>query len=154
MTLVTNFQARYSNARALQLTNPDEANATLPDAARLQAAADDIQFGEFEQICGVAYDDTNPRHVAVAVLGVEWRLLKYQGLSAGSAVTAAFTTFNEAAERFAIAGGGRDRITPKSSSVLREIRESSTMAPDFARGNLDDVIPNLPQGGDRTDRTG
>lgn len=153
MTLVTNFQARYSNARVLQLTNPDDANATSFDAARLQAAADDIQFGEFEQICGVAYDDANPRHVAVAVLGVEWRLLRYQGVTAGG-LTGARTEFTEAAERFSIAGGGRDRITPKSSSVLREIRESPSMAPDFARGNFDDVVPNLPQGGDRTDRTG
>lgn len=148
MTLVTNFQARYSSTRVLQLSNPDDAAAVVIDTARLQAAADDIEFGEFPQICGVAYDDTDARHVAVAVLGVEWRLLRYQGVTAAG-LTGARTEFAEAAERFALAGGGRDRITPKSSSNLRTNSESTTMAPDFARGNFCDVVPNLPQGGDR-----
>lgn len=150
MSLAAKFQARYSAKRVLQLTNPDlPASTATVDTDRLEAAADDAE-AEFLALAGVTYDDDNARHVAAAVLGVEWRLMKAAAFK-GDEVKQAWEDFKAACDRFALTGGGRDRIQPTSSSVLTPSDETTGARPDFDRGRWRDVVPTMPGGEDDDD---
>lgn len=151
MTLAAKFQARYSAARVLQLTNPDDpASTNSVDSDRLTAAAEDAEE-EFKALAGVAYDDDNRRHVAAAVLGVEWRLLTYSGNGQGKVVQKAFDLFEAACLRLAKTGGGLDRILPDTDSVLLPTEQSADSRPDFDRRNWGDVVLGMPGGTDDED---
>jgi hypothetical protein len=70
--------ARWSSARAIQLTNPDDATQTSVNSARLLAAVADVQ-GDFRAFSGMNYDESQQEMVAFGVQGVEIYLRRYQG---------------------------------------------------------------------------
>ena len=151
MALVDQVALRYSNARLVALTNPDQPGSTTTvDSARLAAAAADAE-AEFRAVCGVAYDDTDARHVAVAVLAVEWKLLAYTGLHSevSKTVEAAFLA---AAERYALTGGGRHRVGPATSSPLQPSVQESGTRPDFDREHFQAIQLRPPRGRSTDDR--
>lgn len=147
MALSTEVAARYSNVRLVALTNPDTpASTSTVDATRLAAACADAE-AEFAAVCGAAYDGTNAKHVAVAVLAVEWKLLGYSG-SQDVATKLAGEAFLAAAERFALTGGGRARILPQTSSQLtpsQEVPSGVEVRPDFDRSNLSGATLRAPR---------
>lgn len=148
MSLSAKFQARYSASRVAALTNPDQpASTSTADTTRLDAASEDAA-AEFLAVCGVAYDDTDTRHVAVAVLAVEWKLLAYQGQHTEVAEKAA-EAFLAAAERYALTGGGRARQGPVTTSVLTPSSEVTGARPDMDRENLSGIQLRAPRTGGR-----
>ena len=106
MTLRDNFEERYSTARVLQLTNPDETSDTMDvDDQRLDAAVADAE-GEFQDLIQATYDDTNPRHVTLATALVEVLLIE------------------RGAGGVAAAQGLRDRVVDRA----QQLKISSTLA--------------------------
>lgn len=77
MTLRTKVVARYSAQRLLNLTNPDNPGATTLDSDRLDAACDDAT-ADFATHAMLAFDETVPQHVSVAVRRVVALLLDRQ----------------------------------------------------------------------------
>jgi len=125
-------QDRVSAQRLIHLTNPDVAGASTLDAGRLAAAVEDAE-AEFEVRVGVAYDDTDARHVAAAVPGVVALLNERAGTKgAGEMVE----RWNSALDRLRRVTGS-DRITPRTNSVLIPTPEdegrSTPARPDFDR---------------------
>ncbi len=86
MTLRAEFEARFSVARVIQLTNPD-VKASSVDDARLDLAVKDAE-AQFEDWVNAELDLGNPRHVAVAVSLVEVMLIERGtgGLSAAQSL--------------------------------------------------------------------
>ena len=66
MSLTTNFESRYSAHIILNISNPQLSGAKTKDTARIALAETDVK-AVFEDTVGVAYDDDNSKHVAVAV---------------------------------------------------------------------------------------
>lgn len=148
MALSDRITTRLSTARLVGLTNPDAPQATATvDSTRLAAACADAE-AEFEAVCGVAYDDTDARHQAVAVIAAEWKLIYWQGQHADVADRVR-DEFLAAAERLALTRGGRSRILPQTSSQLTPSDEAPnglTVRPDFDRQGMGNLLrqPRAP----------
>lgn len=144
MALTDEVITRYSNARLVQLTNPDAARGTTSvDTTRLAAAATDAA-AEFALLAGTAYDGTDAGHVAAAVLGVIWKLETYAG-PAGANTERSWAAFSEACERVARTEG-RNRVWPTGTGTLDPSTEVANSRPDQDRMRWDDVTPRLPGG--------
>jgi phage gp36-like protein len=144
MALAAEVIARYPNSRLVQLTNPGDGSATTVDTTRLGYAVTDAQ-NEFEDIAGVAYDNSVSKHVTAAVQGVIAFL--YLGAeSPGAAADKEYDRFIEMSERVAEVTG-RNRVKPTTSSILTPSSEqqgTETVRPDTDRENFDDLIPDPP----------
>ena len=153
MTLSAKVQARYPAADLITLTNAGTAvSGSTLDTTRLTAACDDAE-AEFAMVCGVAYDETNAKHVAVAVLAADWKLICL-GREQSPAREAAKREFLESAERLAKTVGGRARILPQTSSRLTpgdEVADGYTVRPDFDRQNLGGITLRAPRSPVRVD---
>lgn len=157
MALSDRVTARVPNSVLVRLTNPGApagAAATSVDTTLLANAASDAE-ASFLQECGVAYDDTNAAHYYPAVLAVLWHLKSYSDLDAPT-VEKAEQKFRDAARRYALAGGGRDRLLPKSTSTLvpSEPPTGVDIRPDSDRSRWEDLTTFLPGGGSVQDRRG
>lgn len=148
MTLSAKVQARYADAELITLTNHGTAtSASTLNTTRLTAACDDAE-AEFEMATGVEYDDDDAKHVAVAVLAADWKLI---GLTRERSAQrdAARVEFLEAAARLAATVGGRARILPQTSSTLTpsvETPDGYEVRPDFDRANLGGALLRSPRG--------
>jgi len=150
-TLVAEVQNRYSAKTLRSLTNPHLATATSSDSDRLQEAADDIESAYFPMYTGVAYDSTDARHVAVAVDGVI--VLLQERSNQASGLGERFDAWTNRAKVLASVTS-RDRVSPKSSSVLTPSPEqvgSEVVRPKLDQQNFDDVKPDPPRGSERSD---
>jgi hypothetical protein len=134
VTLELAVTARVSNARLVQLTNPDNPQATTVDAARLSAAATDAQADMLRE-SGRTYDDTNAVHVSMGVLGVICRLKVIMG------EPAAFDSAECSAWNTALAALKSGRIAPVTDSMLTPSTEQSGARPDADRATFDDAVP-------------
>jgi len=76
MALSDELTNRLSTQKLVDLTNPDTTGATTVDTTRRDAAIADVE-GEFRTIAGVVYDNTDNRHVKIAVKGVVLYLRSY-----------------------------------------------------------------------------
>lgn len=145
MALADEVTARYSASRLRQLTNPNDQDASSTNTTLLAKAVTDIQ-AEFAEITATTYDNSNAKHVAVAVQGVVAKLLTWQE-AAGEKADAAYDRFVERCRALAKVTG-RDRITPKTKSVLTVSDEKTstneTVYPDTDRDHYEDLIPDPP----------
>ena len=144
MSLSTEVIARYPTGRLRQLTNQGDQSATTTDTTVLGLAATDVQ-ADFEIVAGIVYDGTEARHVSVAVEGVIAKL-RVRSEAAGGGADTSHDRYIERLQGLAKVTG-RDRIIPKTSSILTptsEQLESETVRPSFDHPNFDDVIPRPP----------
>lgn len=119
MALVDEVQTRYSTQFLANLTNPDSQGSTSIDSTRLAAAAADVE-ADFKIHAAVAYDNSDARHVAVAVRGVEIRLGLYTGKKGWRE---SFTGWLLDVKALGLVTG-RAKIIPKSTSALTPADET------------------------------
>ena len=142
MSLVSQVQGRYSTAALLQLTNPDDTAAVAYDATRLAYAATDVA-AEFEVLAGVAYDDTDARHVAVCVEGVVAFLMWRVGTKGGEALANAWRKRAETYGKVM----GRDAILPGTNSLMQPTvpgANGETVRPPFDDRVMQGVLLDPP----------
>lgn len=148
MPLTTHVQNRLGTQRLAELTNPPAIGVARPttiDAARLGFAADDAA-AYLEVKCGVAYDDTSARHIAVAVDLVVYFLMLRSGANVES-LQRVKARVDEDLEALRLVTGN-DRIIPISTSELEPTTDSeeqgSPARPYFDPRRLDRMQLNDP----------
>ncbi len=145
MPLSTHVTDRYSTPYLRQVTNPQNPNATTVNTTLLGNAATDVD-ALFEVYSGVAYDDSNQLHIAVAVDGVISFLLERTGQAAARERMEAWITAMRALSRVE----GRNRIVPDSTTKMQpsaDDRLSTTPRPAFDDRRFDAVLPAPPRTG-------
>ncbi len=145
MPLSTHVQNRYSSEYLVQLTNPQNRNASTIDTTLLGFSVDDVD-ALFDVYAGVAYDDADATHIAVAVEGVIAFLMRRTGQSAAEARVTAWLSSIRAL------GGveGRNRVTPDSTTRFQpsaDDRLTSTPRPAFDDRRFDPFQPKPPAAG-------
>lgn len=140
MPLATHVQNRYSAQILRELTNPDDASATALNSGRLDRAVEDVQ-GDFRIYAGVAYVDTDARHIAAAVVGVIQKLRIYMGQIADAA--AAEDDWHARLKSLSLVTS-RERISPTLASNLTD--DNPNAEPPFRDSNFDDYLPGEPIG--------
>jgi hypothetical protein len=138
MTLLSNWQARYSSIRQVQLTRPDAPTSTTADTTFAGYGVTDIT-AELLNV-GITYSDTNPQHVACAVAGVTAWCLDHGADPAGGAVQ---KWRDSELERLRLATS-QNRAFPDSTSELTtsdEVEDGQTVYPDFDRAHFRLLIP-------------
>ena len=150
MTLATEWTARVSTARAVELTNPDDATATAVDATRLAAAAADAG-ARFTALTGVsAISLTDARHVQAGVLGITAVLYSYRALPQSAAGEAAEKAFADACDGIRRQSGGAGApVMPRTSSTLDPTTDADMgrTKPSFDPANLGSLLPAPPSAG-------
>lgn len=143
MTLLTDYQARYSDELRMNASNPQNSGATTINTAREGYAANDAE-GDFIAICGVDYDGTNKIHVTAATPLVYYKLLVFTGQADGS-------WYDKQLERLSKWYRlvlGRNRMVPKSSSNLSPTEPESGLVPMDDISQFQPYVGNAP--GDAT----
>jgi hypothetical protein len=134
----------------VNLTNPADPSATIVNTTVLDAAADDAS-ADFVIYSGVAYDEnpvTNPlasQHIAVGVEGVVAKLALRTG-TGGNYARTAHDDFIARLRDLALVAG-RDRISPRTDSVLQPTSEqvgTEVVRPEFDWTRFGDLIPDSP----------
>lgn len=141
MSLAGNVQTRIPTRRLRELTNANDHSASSTNTTILGLACDDVEE-YFAEYCGVAYDDTNTHHVAVAVQGVV-ALLKAWASDNETSWEKWITRAEHAALTL-----GRDRFAPSSSSTLTPSDEGgedgTEVRPALDSEAFDGYKPGMP----------
>lgn len=124
MSLLTDYQARYSTEIRTNASNPQNSSASTVDSTRESLAAADAQ-ADFEAICGVTYSSSNTTHVAAGVPLVYYRLLLYTAQTSEEM----YEKQLQRLEKWYKLVLGRDRITPTTNSLLDPTEEPSQSKP-------------------------
>ena len=145
MALADEVIARYPASRLKQLTNPNDQAASTVDTTVLGYAVADV-IADFLTYCATTFDVTDSRHVSVAVKGVVATLALQTEAAGGNAQT----DFDKYLDRLKDLARvtGRDRITPRTKSVLTPTAErlgTETVRPDTDRPDYEDLIPDAPR---------
>lgn len=146
MALIDRVKARYPEQKLIELTNKDDKTATTIDDTRLAVAITDTETA-FETLVGLAYDDTDARHVRVAVRGVIVHLLNDSEL--GPLSDERYDHWRTMCEDLAKVTS-RARILPDILSTDPDYDEDEDEA-DFGRARFDDLIPGAPGSSDEED---
>lgn len=149
MSLTTQVTDRISGQLLIELTNHGSTTASSVNSTRLAAAVADAE-GQFLVEVGVAYDDSDAAHVAVAVDGVLWYLHIRTGQT-GRNVDAIQSRWNAGLIRLAATRGSERRLLPTSSSPLEASTETTGRRPDSDRDRWSDYVPAAPGGDDDED---
>ncbi len=145
MPLATDVRNRYSTQYIVELTNPGDRNATTFDGTRLQFAVDDVE-ALFQVYAGVVYDETNARHLAIAVEGVIAFLIRRTGQATAEARMAVWLTSIRDLGRVE----GRNKVTPDSTTRFQpsaDDRLTTTPRPAFDDRRFDPFMPKSPAAG-------
>jgi hypothetical protein len=146
MALWDEVAARYSARQLVALTNPDEQAPTTVGAVRRDAAVADA-MADFATYARVAYDGSDPAHVAAAVEGVVAYLIARGGAAAGVAAS----TLREYRDKLRML---RPRLLPTTESRLEPVDEFANrerVRPDFDRDRFRHIIPDGPRPGGSDD---
>ena len=144
MSVLTDaYEARYSVQRVVELTNPGDPNATTKNATKLAAAGTDTE-ARFPVEVGVAFDETDARHVQAAIGGVHAFLHIYLDGGAGPKMLKAWIADHLKPLSLVT---GRDRIAPSSTSNLRPSTPRA-VKPGFDIGAFDGMALDNPAGSD------
>jgi len=146
MTLQVNATLRLSTQLLVELTNPGEPSETTVNTSVLDAAVADTQ-AVFLIETGIAYDDTDALHVAIAVQGVLVFLMQYSGIT-GRNTQQVTERWNRGLVQIATTRGSEQRISPTSSSTLDPSTERAGSRPDQDRSRWRGFVPNAVGGGD------
>lgn len=143
--LSTHVQNRYSTQYLVELTNPQDRNATEINVTLLNNAFTDIS-SLFEVHAGVTYDDSDPRHIATAVEGIIALLMLRTGQTAAAGRMGAWLDSVRALGEIT----GRNRVTPDSTTKMQpseDDRLTSTPRPAFDDRRFDAFLPSSPAAG-------
>lgn len=142
MSLTTEWQARLSSARRIQLTNPDTPSASTEDATRLAAAVADTQ-ANFAVLTGATFDATNAQHIAAGIRGVTAFLVSYGAQPQSEYSRGVMKDWRDAcAALTSLAPGTTSLLTPSTPDT-----SGGPIRPDFDRENVSGIIPRAPVGG-------
>ena len=134
-----------TNPRLKQLTNPGVQAASSVNTAVLDLASTDVE-ADFQTYAGVAYDNTEARHVSVGVWGVIAKLAM-QGEAAGSTAIALDERWVEKLEALGKVTG-RNRVKMSTKSTLTptpEQQDAETVRPPFDWPIFDDILLDPPK---------
>lgn len=141
MALTDEVQNRYSSQLLINVTRPQNSNATTIDTDRLNEAIQDVT-GDFEMM-GIDLDqaitDDDKRHIRVAVAGVYALLLQWSGRGGGDEMEAYNQKLNLLRE-----STSRDRISPTTDSLLTPTKDNSGDLPATDRKQFQGYIPGAP----------
>lgn len=143
MSLLTDYQARYSTQLRINASNPQLSSATTVDSTRETNAAADAQ-ADFETICGVTYSSSNTVHVSAAVPLVYYKLMVLTGQASGEW----YDKQLERLEKWYRLVLGRNRITPTTNSKLTPTEETANGLPFADSSVFDRFVGNAPSGTD------
>lgn len=146
MTLLADYQARYSTQIRTNLSNPQNSSPTTPNATNETNAAADAQ-ADFEAVCGVAYSSSVTTHVAAAVPLVVAKLQVYTGQADDTYYDAALKRCQDI-YRLVL---GRNRISPSTDSTLTPTTERAGDKPAFDKSQFKRFIGNAPGRNTNTD---
>jgi len=149
MTLLADYQARYSTQVRVNASNPQSSAATTVDSTRETNAAADAQ-ADFEAICGVTYSSSNTIHVSAGVPLVFHKLLVYTA----QADQAQYDAQLKRLETYYRLVLGRNRITPTTDSTLTPSTETAGSKPWADLSQMQKFIGNAPGGSTVTDSGG
>lgn len=149
MTLLADYQARYSTQLRTNWSNPQNSSPTTPNTTQEGLAAADAQ-ADFEAICGVTYSSSNATHVAAAVPLVPAKLMVYTGQSDETVYEKTLDRCNKY-YRLVL---GRNRILPTTNSTLTPSTETSGSKPWGDISQFNNLIGNAPGGNTVTDSGG
>lgn len=135
MTLKTSVQARVSDKLLVQLTNQRSQTAQAINPRVFDACIADTE-GTFLVEVGIPYDDADPTHVPVGVLGVLYYLHTYSGTS-GRNLDNHRQRWERALISLAATRGGERRVLPQTNSTLTPSEERAGKRPDADRRNWD-----------------
>jgi len=144
MALADEVTSRYPGSRLVQLTNPNDQDASAVDATILGLACTDVE-ADFLTYTATAYDNSEAQHVAVAVEGVVAKLAQRTEAS-GEIADSQHEKYLDRLRALARVTG-RDRIRPKTTSVLTVSSErigTETVYPDTDRNAFEDFVPDPP----------
>ena len=145
MALAAEVIARYPSSRLIQLTRQSNQSGSSINTTILGLAVDDVE-ADFQIIAGVEYDNSDARHVGVAVEGVIAKLAR-RAEAAGNTSEALHDAYLERLGQLAKVTG-RDRIMPKTKSpytVTSERDREETPRPWDDWPNYDDIQVNPPR---------
>ncbi len=141
MTLLADYQARYSDQLRVNWSNPQDSAPTTADTTQETYAAADAQ-ADFEAICGVAYSSSNATHVSAGVPLVAAKLMVLTG-------QADETYYDKALDRCRNIYRlvlGRNRVEPTTDSTLSPTLDQANQLPWSDRQNFEKYIGNGPDG--------
>ena len=150
MSLSDEVQTRTSEKLLIALTNQDVTGPALSiNTDVLDAAVADAQ-AEFGIQVGVSYDNSIASHVAAGVKGVLYYLQEYTEAETAAQDKRRKRWFSLLSN---LAGtvGGEKRILPSSDSPLEPSTQQDDTRPDFDRSRWDDMVPDMPHGGEEDD---
>lgn len=139
MSLLLDYQSRYSLQLRTGLSNPQSSSPTTPDTTRETLAAADAE-ADFAAICGVVYSSSVPTHVAAGVPLVVAKLQVYTGQADETYYTAAL----DRCQKYYRLVLGRNRIQPTTDSLLTPTQDTLGGLPDSDRSRFSRYIGNPP----------
>lgn len=145
MALIDEYRSRYSTQRRTEISNPQSSAPTTPDTTREGYASTDVQAAF--KMRGITYDNTDDRHVAVGVGGIEARLLKITGQPGGPEEWREWLKEVE----FLSETTSRDRIVPSTDSELSPTPDTMGDLPVSDRKNFKEYVSDAPAGGTTLD---
>lgn len=138
MALADEVLGRTSQARIIQLTNPDDPSATTTGTTKLNFAVSDV-VGDFA-IAGMVYDNTDARHVSVAVEGV---ILKLESFTRNTAAGPALEEWRDRLNRLRMVDSN-DRILPVTTSNRTPATDPTAPPSVDINKDFKDLIPKAP----------
>lgn len=144
-TFLTAWNARLSTQLRTSWSNPQDSSATTPSVT-LETLADADVVGQFKMY-GITPDNTDDRHVSVAIGGIRARLMFYTGIPDWRTE---WDGFKEDL-KLLTETTSRDRISPTTDSLLSPTEDTLGDLPAFDRKEFDHYRTDAPQGGTTQD---
>lgn len=137
MSLLSECQARYSNKFLIDLTNPQDRNATTIDTTRFGLAVVDVQT-DFRLYAQITFNETDQTHLSIGVKGVIGYLMERVSQTPDQAQRLLREYRNQLSQLALV--GARRRIRPQSQPTTE-----TTCPPVFSDSNFSDFILNDPR---------
>lgn len=144
-TFLTVWNARISTQLRTSWSNAQDSSATVPNTTIEDLADTDVvaQFAMY----GIEADNTNSRHVAVAIGGIRARLMFYTGIPDWRSE---WDGFKEDL-KLLTETTSRDRISPTTDSLLSATEDTTNDLPAFDRKEFDNYVSDAPNSGTTQD---
>lgn len=155
MALIDEVTARIPTQRLINLTNPNDSDATsISNTPLINAIAD--MGAEFEVLSGTPFDDTDDKHISIGITGVVIHLQKWIQTFTEEVQTA-YSLWRDMIEKYRITHGTAKRMLPKTNSQLSPTNPDVTSdgrskAPMFDSGVFEEMVPNKPASARDDDR--
>lgn len=144
-TFLTAWNNRISTQLRTNWSRGQDSTSTTPNTT-MEGYADDDVVSQFKMV-GITPDNTDDRHVAVAIAGIRARLMFYVGIPDWRTEWDGFKDDL----KFLTETTSRDRISPTTDSLLEPTEDTTGDLPAFDRKEFDHYRSDAPQGGTTQD---